>query len=242
MRNPAILKLEQGARLSDVERRVLDDLVQSSRVITAGKDLITQGESPSSVRLVLEGFACRYKVLADGRRQIMALMIPGDFCDLNVSMLLEMDHSIGALSTCRIVEIPNETMVKLVAAHAGIRLACSWATLVDEAILREWLVGMGQRSADRQMAHLFCELLVRMQVVGLATDNAFAFPLTQEDLGSVLGISGVHVNRMLQSLREQNLIVLKSGRLVVPDVAALKAFASFNAVYLHHKIKIGSLN
>ena len=240
MPNPLVLKLEQGARLSDAEKRALDELVQPTRLVAAGRDLITQGDNPSAVRLVLEGFACRYKVLPDGRRQIMALLISGDFCDLNVAMLQEMDHSIGTLTKCRIVEIPNDTMVKLMAANAGIRNACSWATLVDEAILREWLVGMGQRSADRQMAHLFCELLIRMQVVGLATENAFAFPLTQEDLGSVLGLSGVHVNRTLQSLREQKLIVLRSGRLLIPDVAELKAFSSFNAVYLHHKIKSAS--
>ena len=238
--NPLVLKLGQGALLSDAEQGVLNDLARAPRAVAAGKDLIAQGENPSAVRLVMEGFACRYKVLPDGRRQIMALLIPGDFCDLNVSMLQQMDHSIGTLTKCQIVEIPSETIVRLMATHAGISRACSWSTLVDEAILREWLVGMGQRSADRQMAHLFCELLVRLQIVGLATENAFAFPLTQEDLGSVLGLSGVHVNRTLQGLREQNLISLKSGRLVIPEVAELKAFASFSAVYLHHRIKSAS--
>ena len=242
MSNPLILKLERGASLSASERLALQELVSPSRLVEGGRDLITQGQRPSSVRLVMEGFACRYKMLPDGRRQIMALLLPGDFCDLNVAMLQEMDHSIGTLTPCRIVEIPADAIGNLIAKHDGVRLACAWATLVDEAILREWLVSMGQRSADRQMTHLFCELLVRLQTVGLATDTAFAFPLTQEELGSVLGLSGVHVNRTLQGLREQGLIVLKSGRLVIPDVAKLQSFAGFNPIYLHQEIKATSLS
>ena len=235
MSNPLTLKLDQGFTLSGAERATLDRLVANSRVVDGGKDLISQGENPTCVRLVMEGLACRYKSLPDGRRQIMALLLPGDFCDLQISLLTEMDHSIGTLTPCRIVEMSSEAVDRAAAAHPGIEQAFSWATLVDEAILREWLVSMGQRSADRQMAHLFCELLLRLQIVGLASDNAFAFPLTQEELGDILGLSGVHVNRTLKELRDRGLVTLKSGRLTLPRLKEIKEFSSFNPTYLHYK-------
>ena len=104
---------------------------------------------------------------------------------------------------------------------------------MEKGTLREWLVNMGQRDADRQMAHLFCELLVRLQVVGCTDANTFAFPISQVDLGDTLGITSVHVNRVLQDLRAQGLIVWKSRQIHIPDVEQLKTFAGFDPSYLH---------
>lgn len=181
----------------------------------------------------MEGFACRYKLLPDGRRQIMAFLVPGDFCDLHVAILGEMDHSIGTSWGCTVVDIPRSTVDDLTANHPRITRALWWATLVDEATLREWLVNMGQRDADRQTAHLFCELLVRLQAVGRASADGFEFPITQEDLADTLGVTSVHVNRVLQEMRGKGLIEWKSKRLRIPDVERLKAFAGFDPKYLH---------
>jgi CRP-like cAMP-binding protein len=232
-RNPLIEKLEHGAELTDEDRAVLQNLSSRTRRIASHHDIILESESPEDVHLVMEGFACRYKLLPDGGRQIVAFLVPGDFCDLHVSILGEMDHSIGTGWGCTVVDIPRATIDDLAAHHPRITRALWWATLVDEGTLREWLVNMGQRDADRQTAHLVCELLVRLQAVGRATEDSFEFPITQEDLADTLGVTSVHVNRVLQDLRAQGLLAWKSKRVHIPDVERLKAFAGFNPKYLH---------
>ena len=235
MSNPLVMKLEYGARLTDEDRTVLQDLSSRSRRIAAKHDISPEGERPEDVHLVMEGFACRYKILPDGRRQIIAFLVPGDFCDLHVSILGEMDHSIGTGWGCTIVDIPRATIDNLAAHHPRIMRALWWATLVDEGTLREWLVNMGQREADRQMAHLFCELLVRLRSVGCASEDSFDFPISQTDLADTLGISSMHVSRVLQELRAKGLVEWKSRRLHIPNVERLKAFAGFDPKYLHLK-------
>lgn len=233
MSNPLIMKLEYGARLTDEDRAVLQHLTHKTRRVARHADISPEGERPENVHLVMEGFACRYKILAGGRRQIMAFMVPGDFCDLHVAILGEMDHSIGTSWGCTIVDIPRSTIEDLTAYHPRITRALWWATLVDEGTLRAWLVNMGQREADQQMAHLICELFVRLRVVGHVSDNSFEFPITQGDLADTLGITSVHVNRVLQDLRSQGLVEWRSKRLRIPDVEQLMAFAEFDPNYLH---------
>jgi CRP-like cAMP-binding protein len=235
MSNPLIKKLEYGASLTDGDRTVLQNLTSRTRRVARHSDISPEGERPENVHLVMEGFACRYKTLPDGRRQIMAFLVPGDFCDLHVAILGEMDHSIGTGWGCTVVDIPRATIEELTAQHPRITRALWWATLVDEATLREWLVNMGQREADRQTAHLVCELLVRLQMVGLVSEDSFEFPITQEDLADTLGITSVHVNRVLQDLRAQGLLEWRSKRLRIPNVERLMTFAEFDPKYLHLK-------
>ncbi|WP_246102716.1 Crp/Fnr family transcriptional regulator [Methylobacterium terricola] len=212
---------------------MLHDLCGRTHQVSANEDIIGEGERPENVHLVMEGFACRYKLLSDGKRQIMALLVPGDFCDLHIAILGEMDHSIGTGWGCTCVKIPRATINDLTTNHPRIARALWWATLTDEGTLREWLVNMGQRRADKQMAHLFCELLVRLQTVGCADEDSFEFPISQSDLADTLGVTPVHVNRVLQELRAQNLIVWRSKRLQILNVERLKAFCDFNPNYLH---------
>lgn len=233
MSNPLVRKLEHGALLTDEDRAVLETISSKSRLIPTNHDIITEGMKPAAVNLVMRGFACRYKLLPDGKRQIMAFLVPGDFCDLNVSLLGEMDHTIGTGWGCDIVEIPRATIDEFNQNHPRIRRALQWSALVDEATLRAWLVSMGQRSANKQMAHLICELLVRLQTVGFADADSFNFPLSQIDLGDTLGLSVVHVNRTLQDLRGLNLVSWKHKRVHIPDVERLNAYADFDPSYLH---------
>ncbi|KQP67687.1 hypothetical protein ASF41_21720 [Methylobacterium sp. Leaf111] len=191
-----------------------------------------EGDKPDHVHLIQRGFACRYKVLPGGVRSIVGFLIPGDFCDLNVSILGAMDHCIGTISSCDVVRIPRSVVNDLTAHHPALNRALQWAGLVDEAILREWLVCMGRRSADQRVAHLFCEFLIRLQVVGLATKDSYAFPLTQLDLGDATGLSNVHMNRVLQQLRGSGLVVFKERRVTLPDFAAIQSYAGFNPNYL----------
>ena len=233
MLNPFIQKLGRRFVLSGSEEKALTDASARLRDVPSRTALISEGDVPDHVHLIQKGFACRYKVLPGGGRSIVAFLIPGDFCDLNVSILGEMDHSIGTISSCDVVRIPRSVMNGLCGKHPGLNRALQWAGLVDEAILREWLVCMGRRSADEQVAHLFCEFLIRLQVVGLATENSYQFPLIQLDLGDATGLSNVHINRVLQELRRLGLVVFKERRVTLPDVAAIKAYAGFNPNYLH---------
>lgn len=231
--NPLILKLQWGYALDDQDRERLEELCSNAVTVAARKDLISEGERPENVHLVLDGAAFRYKVLADGRRAIMALLLPGDFCDLNIAILGEMDHAIATIEQSRIVEIPRATIDELITNHPGITRALWWATLVDEATLREWLANMGRRPSDRQMAHFFCEIYTRMDAVKRVQDGRFRLSLTQEDLGDTLGMSTVHVNRTLQRLREEGFLEFLSREVEVRNIEALRRFAGFDPNYLH---------
>ncbi|GJE53496.1 hypothetical protein GOFOIKOB_6577 [Methylobacterium tardum] len=233
MSNPLIRKLEAVVDFTDRDRAVLEQVCKSTQPIAAGRDIIRQGDRPNNVHLVLDGVAFRYKVMRNGGRQIVAVLVPGDFCDLHVAILGEMDHSIGALTPCTLAVIPRETILDLTERHPRINRAMWWATLVDEGTLREWLTNIGQREAAEGLAHIFCELLLRLQSVGAADANSYPMPLRQNDLADVLGMTSVHVNRTLQALREAGLIVLERRRLTIPDVDRLKEFCGFDPAYLH---------
>lgn len=230
---PLIRKLRAVHALTNEDEAVLRELCTVTRHITAGQDIIVQGDRPDAVHLVLDGFAHRYKVLSDGKREIVALLVPGDFCDLHIAILGEIDHSIAALTGCTIVDIPRSAILELTERHPRITRALWWATLVDEDTLREWLVNLGRREAAERLAHLFCELLVRLRTVGLADADGYDMPLRQNDLADLLGITSVHANRTLQHLREAGLIVLKHRRPTIPDIARLQAFCAFDPAYLH---------
>lgn len=232
MPNLLIRKLEAFAPLPEADRLLLDDVVGTSREVKAHTDLVREGDTPEHIQLILEGFACRYKLLADGKRHIMAYLIPGDFCDLHVFILKAMDHTIATLSPCRVVPIPRARILELMERPAIAR-ALWWCSLVDEATLREWLVNIGARSPEHRIAHLLCELLLRLQTVGLATDGSYELPITQAELGDTMGLTNVHVNRVLQRLRAEGLITLGQGTLTILDVPRLKAFSGFNPNYLH---------
>ena len=232
MSNPFLCKLAYGTDLTVADRELLLEVSSSPRPAPARTDLISEGEEPENVHLVMSGYACRYKILPDGRRQIMAIFVPGDVCDLHVQILGQMDHSIGTLSEATVVDIPPVVINRLV-ANPRINRGLWWMTLVDEGTLREWLVSMGQRGAAEQMAHVFCELHLRLRSVGLAEDDSFDIPGTQEDMADLMGITPVHVNRTLAVLREQGLIALSGGRLAISDVGRLRAFGGFDPNYLH---------
>ena len=232
MENLLTRKLEVFAPLPEADKTLLDEVVREPRWIGQRLDLIAEGDAPTSVRLILEGFACRYKVLPDGKRQIMAYLVPGDFCDLHVFILKAMDHGIATLSPCKVVDITRRRVLELMERPAIAR-AFWWAALVDEATLREWLVNIGSRPAEERIAHLLCELLLRLRTVGLTDGGKFELPITQAELGQTMGLSTVHVNRVLQRLRGDGMITLKGKNLVIVDEEKLKVFSGFNPNYLH---------
>jgi CRP-like cAMP-binding protein len=228
------LRLSAFTRLSAADREALEKLTaKRQRQFAARRDLIREGDKPRSIFLMLEGWACRYKQLTDGRRQIVSFFIPGDLCDMNVFILKEMDHSIGAINKVRAAEIGREDFDRLMREHPRITQALYWNELVNVAVQREWTVDLGQRSAYERLAHLFCELFVRLEAVELTTGHSFDFPLTQTDLADAMGLTTVHVNRMLRQLREDGLIEFDRKSLTLLDLERLKRVALFNPNYLH---------
>ncbi len=231
--NPLIRKLERFAPLSDEDRSLLEQICASPRLVPPHTDLAREGDRPDGVLLVLSGLACRHKLRVNGARQINAYLLPGDLCDLDVALLEEMDHTITTHSACKVVRIAPEVIADLLTHHPRIARALRKSQLVDEATLREWLMNVGRRSALERLAHLFCEILLRLRAVGLAPEDSYALPLTQVDLADTTGITPVHVNRSLKELRQQGLIELGGGRLRILDYAGLRAVAEFRTNYLH---------
>jgi CRP-like cAMP-binding protein len=228
-----LLKLEQRDRLSDDEKRVLEAAVVRIREIRADEDIVREGDRPVESSLLLDGFAARYKVLSSGRRQITALHVPGDFVDLHSFLLKTMDHGVLALTPCRVGMVPHAVLEKITEEHPHLARLLWLSTLVDGAIHREWLTAMGRRSATAHMAHLVCELVVRLDAVGLVQDSTIQLPITQSELGDTLGLSTVHVNRVLQELRKEGLIRTRGNELTVLDWERLQEVAEFTPTYLN---------
>lgn len=235
MPNAFVRKLDGLEALDAADREFLVGLMNVSHRVSADEDLIRVGDNPANVHVILEGFAVRYKLTAQGKRQIFAYLIPGDCCDLQVALLGRMDHSIGTITPCRIVELSPSTVHEITRTRPAVTRALWLASLVDEATLREWLLNLGQRSAQKRIAHLFCELHTRLKAVGLTADGSFELPLTQTELGDTMGLSTVHVNRSLKDLREANLVLMKPDQIFIPDVSRLAAYAGFDPSYLHLK-------
>ena len=233
MPNAFLQKLERFEPLHPDDRAWLVSIAGRTKDVGADQDLIREGDNPENVLVILDGFAMRYKLTENGRRQIFAYLIPGDFCDLHVALLKTMDHSIGTLSPCRVAYLAPSTILELTERRPSLARALWMCALVDEATLREWLVNLGQRSAPHRISHLFCELHERMRAVGLTDEGSFDLPVTQAELSDTMGLSIVHVNRSLKELRESGLVTLKNERISIPKIRQLMEYSGFDPGYLH---------
>jgi CRP-like cAMP-binding protein len=228
-----IRKLDSIAPLAPEEKAAILRLPLRLHAVAADQDVVREGDRPSECCLIVEGFACRYNLTDEGKRQILSFHIAGDIPDLQSLHLDVMDHSLGTLVPSKLAFIQHDDLRTFL--HSYPRLGdLFWRdTLIDAAVFRQWLVGMGRRSAHGRIAHLLCELLVRLRAVELVEDHVFHLPFTQAELGDALGLSTVHVNRVLQDLRGENLISLRGGTLHVLDWEGLRAAGEFDPTYLH---------
>jgi CRP-like cAMP-binding protein len=234
MSNPLTMKLEQFTRFEPSERLRLDELMQlGSKTYPRGKTIIREGDKVDEIHLVTDGLATRSKTLADGSRQLMAFLVPGDLCDVEVFVLEAMDHDIVALSETTCALIPASEMEQLLTESSNLTRAIWWSTMTDSAVLREWIVNHGRRDARARIAHMFCELLIRYRIVGQGAGDSVPFPLTQEELSEATGMTPVHVNRTLQQLRAEGLVELNQKVLTVLDFAGLSEAAQYDPTYLH---------
>lgn len=234
MFNPWTMKMEQFTAFSDMEKRRLDELICGKREEHAPReDIIAEGAHSGHCHVVISGLACRYKLLPDGGRQIMAFLIPGDLCDAEIFILKMMDHGVAAITPTTTAKIPAEAMKALLRETSSLGEALWWGTMTDLGVLRERIVDEGRRSAYVRIAHLLYEMLVRYRMVELTDGTSFVFPVTQADLADATGLTPAHANRMLQKLRGDGLIQLAGGVVTVIDPDLLKEAAQFSGTYLH---------
>ncbi|RWA67513.1 Crp/Fnr family transcriptional regulator [Mesorhizobium sp.] len=226
------LNLGQHDALSDEEKGLLSGAMSVEKYFVTGEDIVQEGSRPTSSTLIVDGLAARYKVLEDGGRQFTSLQVAGDFVDLHAFLLKTMDHGIIALSPCHVVAADHGKL-RAITEQAPHLTRLLWLdTLVDGAIHREWIVAMGRRSKTSHLAHLICELFVRLQVVKKTHGMSFHLPLSQAVLADVLGLSVVHMNRVIGTLRRMNVISWVNHMVAILDWERLIAIAEFDPTYL----------
>lgn len=240
MTNAFIDKLSGYAALTADDRAALGKVCEGARPVAARYDLIREGDKPGTVFIVLEGWACRYKLLPGGGRQIMALLMPGDFSDTHVAVLEAMDHSIATLTPARVAAVQRAEMEALITSSTLITQAFWRSQRVDEATLRAWIVSMGRRGSVERAAHLMCEIYVRACNVGLVQGPQIEFPITQVVLADALGLTPVHVNRVLRTLRMAGVVRIGGGALSITDPDRLVQIAGFDENYLHRRLKLAA--
>jgi CRP-like cAMP-binding protein len=212
-----LLKLRARDVVSDAEEQVLR----------------RSGVTLSECNLLIDGLVCRYKDLSDGQRQIMELHVSGDFIDLHSFLLKRLEHNVGALTPVRLAVVPHDRVRTITEDHPHLARMLWFSTLLDAAIHRERILSVGRRSAIARIAHLLCEIYMRLEIVGLARDHRFQLPLTQTDVAEASGLTSVHVNRMLRKLRNDELLTYRAGEVVIHDWERLTQVAEFSASYLY---------
>ncbi len=233
--HPLVRKIESVALfdLTDTEREALRALPLQVADYDAHTDVVREHDRPTRCFTVLEGIAAAYKTTEEGRRQVTAYYVPGDVPDFQSLHLDVLDCNIGAVTTLRIGSVSHTVIREMFKAHPRLAEVFWRTTLIEGSLAREWMLNNGQRETYARMAHLFCELMLRMDAVGLVSDKSLPLPLTQIELSDALGVTPVHVNRVLKELRDHNLISLNNGRLTIHDWDKLVQVADFDPIYLH---------
>lgn len=226
-------KLRKRDDISAEEERAIRDSVQQVVEVAADKVVVRAGQELTESTILLQGWMARTKDLSSGARQITELHVAGDYTDLHGFSLKRLDHDVVSLTPLVIGLVPHEKLTEITERFPHLTRVYWFGTNMDAAVHREWTLSLGRRTALARMAHLFCELHVRLGIVGLTSDGSYDFPLTQAELGECLGLTAVHVNRTLQELRRMELIELEARRLTILDEAGLRGIAEFDDTYLY---------
>jgi CRP-like cAMP-binding protein len=226
-------KFERRAELDDADRAAHMALPFHAKTIEAGRYLLREGTLTTYSTLLLSGFAFRHKLTTEGERQIVSIHVPGDFIDLEGSLLRTADHNVQTLTPCKVATVGRDHIVNLIDSHPRVGRAMWIDTLVDGSIYREWVMNVGRRAARPRIGHILCEFGRRVELAGLGDADGYEFPMTQEQLADATGLTPVHVNRTLKSLEADGLIVRDRRFIGIPDWARLRDMAGFNELYLH---------
>ena len=219
--------------LTDEERLVIEQSVSVVRSFPARHQLTRRGELENTSCMLLDGFICRYLDDREGYRQLVSMHVPGDFVDLHGFPLKRLDHDIATLGPCTLAFYDHDRLAEILEDYPRLARWLWFSTLLDASIHREWIFRMGRLGADGRVAHLFCELNARLEMVELAEGGRFTLPATQADLAEACGITSVHVNRVLRLMRERGLLTFRSGMVEIKDLPGLMALAEFNPMYLY---------
>lgn len=226
-----IRKLNSFVPLSGEEVMRLDQIQSEPFVVHAGKELFREGQCGRMVFIVQRGWASSYKDLPDGSRQIINFAIPGDCVGLRNVHLGAPDHTfVSALTEAKFSRIDAARMSQLFDDFPRIRAGFLWSAARDEAMAVEHLVGLGRKSAMGRIAHFFMELADRLMLVGLSTETEFQCPLHQYELADSLGLTAIHINRVLRVLRERGLVSMKSGTVIIHDLQSLSKLAHYQSL------------
>lgn len=237
MGNRFIEKLRGFGPLTQKDEAILAAATADPRKVLSRRDLIREGDQPGPVFVMLEGWAIRYKILPAGTRQVLAYLMPGDCCDLNIGLLAEMDHSIQTITPALVATINRGTMDTILDGHRAITRAMYVSQLIDEGTLRAWITSMGRRSSLERIAHLMCELYFRANRIGLTVQPHLTLPLSQLLIADSLGMTPVHLNRMLRELRRSGAMTFQRGSLQITDPRKLVQIAGFDENYLHRRLR-----
>lgn len=224
-------RLGNLAVLTHEELQLLERLASASRHFTTHDAIAKAGDPADRMLVVLDGLACEYKLLPDGRRQILAYLFPGDMTDPRQLLLTRWEHSLCVLWPSRIATLLPEAVQRL-ERHPNIFQALARYSIMKQAIAREWLVNVGNRTAFERLSHLLCESYARLEAVGLTSDHTFELPLTQAELADTLALSAVHVNRTLMELRRLKMVTFQNRHAAIHDYEGLKSAAGFDPTYL----------
>jgi CRP-like cAMP-binding protein len=238
MANRFVEKLSGFGHLGKEEVAALTRATATPRKVKAKHDLIREGDRPGPVFVMLEGWACRYKILPSGTRQVLAYLMPGDSCDLHVGLLAEMDHSIQTITPATFANVDRAEMDRILDEYPLIAKAIYVAQLVDEGTMRAWITSMGRRASVERVAHLLCELYIRARNIGLTKEPHFALPVSQLLLADSLGMTAVHLNRVVKELRNSGAMTVERGSIVLSDLPHLVRIAGFDDNYLHRRLRI----
>lgn len=225
-------KLKLRTPISAEEERVIRGLIKETRRIGPDQMLVRAGEELHESLMLLDGWLLRCKDLPSGERQVMEIHVPGDFADLHGFTLKRLDHDVVTVTEAVLGIVPHERLAEMTREHPRLTRIYWLMTNVDASITREMALSLGQRSALSRMAHLFCELYLRLGIVGLASGDTFSFPLTQRELSECLGLTVVHVNRTLQELRRRQVVETENRHIRILDKPALESLAEFDPAYL----------
>lgn len=228
-----LMKLRARDEISAEEELAIQDCVAEVREHPADAVIVRAGEELNASIILIEGLLARAHSLGDGERQITELHVAGDFADVHAFTLKRLDHDLVTMTRCKIAVVPHERLKALTQTHPRLTRVYWFGTNLDAAIHRAWGVSLGRRRASPRMAHLFCELHIRLGIVGLADDDGFDLPLTQDELADCLGLTAVHVNRTLKELRERELVEFRSGRVIISNLDGLRELAEFDRSYLY---------
>jgi CRP-like cAMP-binding protein len=231
---PMVRKLERRARLGDDDRAALLALPHHVRRAAAGAHIIRDGDKPDTCCLLLSGFAFRHKITGEGGRQVLSLHLAGDFVDLQNSLLEVADHNVQMLTDGDVAFVPRDAIKELALSRSAIGVAMWVDTLVDSSIFREWVVNVGRRDARTRVCHILCEFSLRLEEAGLAQNHRYELPMTQEQLADAVGLTSVHVNRVLRQLGEEGLISRRKRSIVIEDWDRIRDVGDFNERYLHY--------